>query len=277
MTPRLAASEPDNGFQLLLPAPQQKVPRRGVRAHHVRNVEDIRGFFDRIAGSYADRHGPAESLLAYRCAILKRALRAVPGGTLLEVGCGTGDHLLALAEGARRAIGVDFSPAMIRRASLRRPANTGSDDEANVEFLVDDATTLESLDDGTVDAAFCVGALEHVPDKAAVFASVRRVLRRGGRFVCLTVNGEYLWHRRVARLLRYGNRHLSSDRFLGRLECSELALQAGFSRVEVGYWSFVPAGDMPGSFAALFSLLDSIGRALGMGSLRGGLEIRAEA
>jgi len=247
--------------------------RRGVQARRVRTSEDIRQFFDGIAASYVDRHGAAAELLRYRCDVLNRMLGVCSDDTLLEVACGTGDHLLALAGAARRAIGIDFSPAMVCRASEKASTFTGTD----IDLRVDDATTLATLDDDSVDLAFCVGALEHVPDKQAAFAAVHRVPRRGGRFVSLTVNGAYLWHRHIAPLLRYGTRHLESDRFLERSELLQLAVRAGFSRIDVGYWSFIPADDMPRGLSSLLTVADSVGRALGLSSLRGGLRIAAEA
>jgi SAM-dependent methyltransferase len=69
------------------------------------------GVYDAI---YAD---PA--FLAAQLACLERAFSGV-SGPLLDAGCGTGRHLVPLAERGYRVIGVDVSPAMlgVARASL---------------------------------------------------------------------------------------------------------------------------------------------------------------
>jgi ubiquinone/menaquinone biosynthesis C-methylase UbiE len=60
---------------------------------------------------------------------------------------------------------------------------------------VDLAEQLGSVADASIDVAFSVGALEHMLDKGHVIANVFRVLRPGGRFICLTPTGHYPWYR----------------------------------------------------------------------------------
>ncbi len=243
---------------------------RGVRIVETQSSEDIRRFFDHLAEEYTDTHGRSSAHLRYRCRVIRKALVLGSAGRLLEIGCGTGDHILSLAGSAKRSIGVDFSRDMIRKAQERVPEG-----EHSIEFRVDDATSLSTVANCSIDTVCAVGCIEHVPAKSAVFRQAYRVLRQGGRFVCLTVNGGYFWYRRLAPLLRIETRHLSIDAFLDTKNAVALAREAGFEAVRSSYWSFVPKGDMPKWLGTAFGPADVVGRITRCGRLRGGLLIVA--
>ncbi len=104
-----------------------------------------------------------------------------PGETVLDLGSGGGiDVFLAAKEvgPAGHVIGVDMTPAMLERA--RRNAAKGA--YANVEFR---EGRLEKLpvEDSAVDAVTSNCVINLVPDKAAVFREIARVLKPGGRMV----------------------------------------------------------------------------------------------
>ena len=102
-----------------------------------------------------------------------------PGATVLDLGCGAGTDMLIAAQmtGADGlVIGVDMTPAMLRRAAASA-AEMGLD---NVELY---EALIESLpvDDESVDVVISNGVIDLVPDKDAVFDEIDRVLRPGGR------------------------------------------------------------------------------------------------
>ena len=245
---------------------------RKLATTQVQSTAEIRDFFDRSARAYREQHGHPERLLGYRIGLIKRHARLRGDDVVLDVGCGNGHHLLALSGDIRRGIGVDLSPAMIEIAQQRHRASSSP---AELTFLSDDAEQLRTQAANRFDLALCIGALEHMLDKPAAVASVRRVLKPGGRFFCLTVNGGYLWYRVLAPWLGLETRHLSTDRFLKPYELTRLFTDAGFSRLEVGGWTFVPKGDMPAMLAAFCHGLDWLGRLLRIRSLRGGLWVCA--
>ena len=96
--------------------------------------------------------------------------------TVLDAGCGSGRLTEALRERLPdgRVIGVDVSASMIEAARGR----LGPDADLRVADLV-------SLDLGgeTVDAVFSTATFHWIADHDALFASLRGVLRPGGRLV----------------------------------------------------------------------------------------------
>lgn len=106
-------------------------------------------------------------------------LKLPTSARVLEVGCGTGAILRALArrlEVGGKAVGVDHSPAFID-AARRFAQEEGLGDR--LEFRVGDAHQLP-FEDGTFDAAVAHTLISHVTHPAAVLREAARVVRRGG-------------------------------------------------------------------------------------------------
>lgn len=124
---------------------------------------------------------PGSADLGLGCGAPLAALDLTPGESVLDLGSGPG--LDALLAGRRvgpggHVIGVDMTPEMLQRARAAAEA-AGA---ANVEFR---AGRLEELpvDDASIDAVTSNCVINLVPDKAAVFREMARVLRPGGRAV----------------------------------------------------------------------------------------------
>jgi ubiquinone/menaquinone biosynthesis C-methylase UbiE len=246
---------------------------RGVRTTPSCNTTDIRSFFDRCASTGSpEQHGHPQRLLEYRLALVRSLARIRPSDVVLDVGCGNGHHLLALAPEVARGIGIDLSPGMI---ALARARLCNSPWKANLTFEMGNAEDLNGIGDQSVDLAICIGALEHMLDKGGVLASIYRVLKIGGRFLCLTLNADYVWYRTIAPVLGFGTKHLSSDRVLTHEEFSVLLDQAGFRRTRSVHWTFIPKGDVPTLVALLLTMLDVIGQHARLSSFRGGLSLCA--
>lgn len=243
-----------------------------LQTTQAKSTEDIRAFFDAIAASYADLHGHADQALRYRLNLIDSLLTGTPRNTLVEIGCGTGLHLFPLASSFQQTIGTDLSPAMIARAEAIRSNHSHAQ---HIQLHVDPAESLATISNQTADAVLCVGALEHMPDKAAVLHQVYRVLKPGGAFVCLTPNGDYAWYRQLAPRLGLSIRHLSTDRFLGQQELCALLTDSGLTLERIQAWTFIPRGDMPRHWASVLQFADRIGRLTGASCFRGGLALRA--
>ena len=160
-------------------------------------------------------------------------LTPVPGLSVLDVGCGTGDSLRMIAERVLpggRAVGVDVS------ASLLEVGRTRAGDQGwSAEWVEADAGDLP-FDDGEFDSALAERVLQHVEDPAAVLREMRRVIRPGGMVVLaepdwgsLSVDaGDPAMCEVVARKAGALVRHRRVGRSLRRL-----LVEAGFVDVEV--------------------------------------------
>lgn len=130
------------------------------------------------------------------------------GADALDLGCGTGDLTRELArQGARRVIGGDFVPAMLVAAD----AKTRAQGLNNVSYIVADALALPFEDD-TFDCVTSGFLVRNVTDQARAFGEMQRVLRSGGRVVCLEAARR---DGKAGRLL-HGGFNISA-RMLGRL------------------------------------------------------------
>ncbi|MEU9569172.1 class I SAM-dependent methyltransferase [Streptomyces massasporeus] len=117
----------------------------------------------------------------YRADLLRSARRLrLPGDGaglhLLDLGCGTGASTRALLRAAPRAriTAVDASAGMLRRA-LAKPWPD------SVRFLHLSAEELDAAGEGPFDAVFAAYLFRNVSDPDAVLATVRTLLRPGGR------------------------------------------------------------------------------------------------
>lgn len=112
-----------------------------------------------------------------------------PGQRVLDVPCGTGAALLALAGRvgpSGRVVGVDYAERMVELAR-RKVAAAGLH---NVELRIGDMTLMEPEE--PYDALQCTLGLFFVDDMAGLLRSFRRLLRPGGR-LAVTVFGEHFY------------------------------------------------------------------------------------
>lgn len=101
------------------------------------------------------------------------------GAIVLDLGAGTGDMALELRRrGAARVVAADFSQAMLAAASRKtRSLDT-------ISFVLADALRLP-FPSATFDVVTNTFLLRNLADLPAGLAEMARVLRPGGRLVCL--------------------------------------------------------------------------------------------
>ena len=110
-----------------------------------------------------------------------RAARLTSGGSAVDVACGTGKLTCALAMAVGpigRVVGVDLAPAMIDEA--RRSYG----DLVQIEFVEGNALALP-FEAGSFDAATIAFGLRNLSSYEQGFREMTRVVRPGGRVVCL--------------------------------------------------------------------------------------------
>ena len=145
----------------------------------------VRGVFDSVAGSYDlmnDLMSGGMHRLWKRFALAQTGLR--PGQRALDVASGTGD----LGAGLARQVGKDGFAVLtdINREMLARGRDRLIDKGlgAQVSFVIANAECLP-FPDRSFDCVTIGFGLRNVTDKAAALASMRRVLRPGGRLLVL--------------------------------------------------------------------------------------------
>jgi demethylmenaquinone methyltransferase/2-methoxy-6-polyprenyl-1,4-benzoquinol methylase len=194
----------------------------------------------------------------------RRAARATglaPGGSAVDVACGSGKLTAVLAgiAGKRgRVVGLDFSPQMLEIARRDHPG---------IEFLEGDALNLP-LDDATFDASTISFGLRNLADPVRGLREMQRVVKPGGRSVVLEfvrppdnlVGGAYRLYLRTllpavggvlsGQLAAY--RYLSDtiDSYRTPAELQHMAKAAGWSNVTYASLAMGTVGIVSGSTAS---------------------------
>lgn len=131
-----------------------------------------------LYGSEQDSFLDAQTNLTNYCMSL---LPSVNGKVLLEVGCGNGIQANYIFEkyspGHFKAIDLNVDNIKIARQEAKMK------DLEGVEFCVDDAHVLATVEDNSVDFLINIESIFHYPDKASFFRQAYRVLKPGGSFV----------------------------------------------------------------------------------------------
>jgi demethylmenaquinone methyltransferase/2-methoxy-6-polyprenyl-1,4-benzoquinol methylase len=143
----------------------------------------VRGVFDSVAGRY-DLMNDLMSLGVHRLwkAAFLDWLAPRGGARLLDVAGGTGDIAVRYrARGGGPVIVCDINHAMIEKGVERAERRQESE---GISWVCGDAEALP-VPDGSVDAYTIAFGLRNVTRIDRALAEARRVLRPGGRFMCL--------------------------------------------------------------------------------------------
>jgi SAM-dependent methyltransferase len=158
---------------------------------------------------------------------------ARPGERVLDLGCGAGRFVAALAAAGADPVGVEIAEAALERARAVVPA-------ADLRPLQPDGSI--PLEHSAVDLVWCSEVLEHVADVAYLLAEVRRVLRPGGRLLATVpfharVQGAAIALTRFEAHFDPLGQHL---RFFTRRSLAATLAHAGLEPRRVAGWGGVP-------------------------------------
>jgi sterol 24-C-methyltransferase len=187
------------------------------REHYARMVNN---FYDLVTDFYefgwgqsfhfAPRHR-GESLaasIARHEFFLALRLGLGPGMTALDVGCGVGGPMRAIARfSGARVVGVNNNEYQVRRG-LEQTRAAGLD---RLCTLVKGDFMAIAPDDGPYDAVYAIEATCHAPDKARLFRTLHRVMKPGALLAsyewCLTprYDGANPEHRAIKRGIEEGD------------------------------------------------------------------------
>jgi ubiquinone/menaquinone biosynthesis C-methylase UbiE len=183
--------------------------------------EAVLAEYDQLAGRY-DRRWSSYVRATVRETLHRLAPRR--GERLLDVGCGTGTLLAAVAAAVPDAAcaGIDLSARMLGVARAKLPPATA---------LVAGSADRLPFADGAFTAVVSTSALHYFPDPVAALAEMRRVLAPGGRLVLTDWCDDYLACRACVAALRLVGRPVA--RVYGRAACGRMLAAAGFAGVGV--------------------------------------------
>lgn len=174
----------------------------------------------RCFSAAAGRYGEGAALQqAGAGALLARLAHYPHGHKLLDLGCGTGAHLPALARHAAALLAVDLAPNMVAQAQAR-----------GYPALVADAEQLP-LADGSLDRIFSNLMVQWLDGLGPVLAECRRLLQPGGVALISTLAQGSLAELGAAFSAVDGRAHINRFLPLARIQAQVQA--AGFAKAEV--------------------------------------------
>lgn len=141
------------------------------------DVQTVRGFGDEWARFTYDQLGADVRQRIFSDYFSLFEWAALPSDAVgADIGCGSGRWALIVAPRVGRLVLLDASPEAIKVAQ----ANLAG--ISNVEFITASVDAMP-LEDESLDFAYCLGVLHHIPDTAAGIAAVAAKLKKGAPFL----------------------------------------------------------------------------------------------
>jgi len=219
--------------------------------------------FDALAAQFWDSQGdfrPLHLLNPVRAQFIA-ARTSLAGRRVLDVGCGGGLLSESLARAGAQVTGIDLAPGMVEVARLH-----AAEGGLAIDYRVASAEELAQAGPGQFDVVTCMEMLEHVPDPAAMTATLARLLAPGAALFVSTLNrnlksfllaivgAEY-----ILRLIPRGTHEY--ERLIRPAELARWARAAGLSLSELAGIEFNPltghvalSGDVSVNYLAHFTL-----------------------
>jgi demethylmenaquinone methyltransferase / 2-methoxy-6-polyprenyl-1,4-benzoquinol methylase len=220
---------------------QEQKQSKEERVHHV--FETIYSNYDSMNSIISfQRHK------AWRKDVMKR-MNVQKGAKALDVCCGTGDWSISLSEAvgaSGEVVGLDFSQNMLSIAEQKKKDLNLS----NLEFIHGNAMELP-FEDHSFDYVTIGFGLRNVPDYMTVLKELYRVVKPGGKVVCLETSQPtmlgfkqlyFFYFRYIMPLFgrlfaksynEYAWLNESTREFPDKQKLRQMFIDAGFSSVQI--------------------------------------------
>jgi ubiquinone/menaquinone biosynthesis C-methylase UbiE len=189
---------------------------------------EVAAAYNRWAGTYDKDPNRTRELAA---AVLRRERLELNGRHVVEVGCGTGNNTLWLAERAASVVALDFSEGMLRQARARVHS-------PHVRFVQHDVRFTWPLADTAADLVVAMLVLEHIEHIEPIFKEAARILRGDGElFLCELHPARQMSGRQAEFTDRESGEHVRVPAFLHDVsEYVNVGLGCGFELLRLGEW-----------------------------------------
>jgi ubiquinone/menaquinone biosynthesis C-methylase UbiE len=195
--------------------PEAVEDRQALRLTMRKRQDQMRRYFDELAGKFGRQYVPGRSWKGVAEALLK----LMPPMVIADLGAGEGTISQLMAQRAKRVIAIDNSEKMVEfGAELARKHGIG-----NMEYRLGELEDVP-IRTGTVDLAFLSQALHHARHPHRAVEEARRILKPGGRIAVLDLNRHHFEEAR----------EMYADVWLGftELELERYLKGGGFKNVE---------------------------------------------
>jgi len=198
--------------------------------------------FSALAHRWWDPQGefrPLHEINPLRLAWIE-GLCALPGKSIVDVGCGGGILAEAMSRAGARVTGIDLAEKPLKVAQLHL-----LESQLDIEYRLTSAEQLAAERPGAYEVVTCMELLEHVPDPASTVAACARLARPGGRVVFSTLNRNpkaYLYAvigaEYVLKLLPRGTHDYA--RFVKPSELARWCRDAGLRTIQIKGMTYNP-------------------------------------
>lgn len=142
-------------------------------------MKDSSLFWDKVSEKYAK--SSIKNIPAYEQTLDRTRSYLKSADHALEIGCGTSNTAVKLAPSVAEYVASDYSRGMVE-IGQQRAVEAGVPNLRVVQGAISDA----QFADASFDQVLAFNLLHLVPDDAAVFRHVHRVLKPGGLFISKT-------------------------------------------------------------------------------------------
>jgi demethylmenaquinone methyltransferase/2-methoxy-6-polyprenyl-1,4-benzoquinol methylase len=187
-----------------------------------RSKAQARSYYDRLSGIYDWLTASEQTLIEHGVTVLAPQ----PGETLLEIGCGTGTGLTAIAAGMQqqgRLFGLDLSFKMLQKAHQRTAQ------QSTPIQLIESSADKIPLPGGLVDGVYCAFTFELFSqgEMTAVLNEIKRLLKPDGRLVIVSLSRAP--NNLMVRLYEWGHRAFPVALDCRPILAEQVLTKAGFN------------------------------------------------